>query len=283
MYDFGIRTREQLLAQGIASSTIDNRCRAGTYHRLLPSVYCIDEPTPLARCAAVLAWEPRAVLSHRTAAWLWQMWPTVPDVLEATVPPGLARHSRAGLRLYRRRLDPIDVTDSWDLPCVAPELALLDCLSVLDPADADRLVDEQLTRTVSAEGVRLLRKKYPGRWGNGDVLRQLRSAAVSAASEPERLLAREFARRNYAIAANAPVGPWVVDFYDRRAALVVEVDGLAFHSDPVVFRRDRRRQNWLVVRDLMVLRYAAADVFASTAAVADEVILIGRRRRKARA
>ena len=166
---------------------------------------------------------------------------------------------------------------------MGPEQALIDCLSVLEPAEADRLVDEQLTRTVSLEGVRLLRKKYPGRWGNTDVLRQLRSAALSAASEPERLLAREFARRNYAIGANVPIGPWIVDFHDPRAALVVEVDGLEFHSDPFVFRRDRRRQNWLVVRDLLVLPYAAADVFEAVDAVADEVIIAGRRRRKARA
>ena len=232
VYEFGIRTREKLLAEGIAASTIDNRCRRGTYHRLLPAVYCITDPTPLARCAAVLAWEPRAVLSHRTAAWLWQMWP-VPDVLEATVPRDLARRSPPGLRLYRRRLDALDVTEAWDLPAVGPEQALVDCLSVLDSADADRLVDEHLTRTVSIEGMGLLRKKYPGRWGNGDVLRQLRSAAVSAASEPERLLAREFARRNYAIEANAPIGPWIVDFYDRRASMVVEVDGLRVPQRPV--------------------------------------------------
>ncbi|MFF2107964.1 hypothetical protein [Rhodococcus koreensis] len=36
------------------------------------------------------------------------------------------------------------------------------------------------------------------------------------------------------------------DFVDERARIVVEVDGREFHSEPDVFRGDRRRQNWLV-------------------------------------
>jgi very-short-patch-repair endonuclease len=279
MYDFGVRTRAQLRDEGLTDSIIDKRCRRGIYHRLLPSVYSVCEPTSLSRCAAILAWEPTAVFSHRTAAWLWQMLPE-PTVFEATVRPNLHKAGASWVVLHRRHLEPAEVVESWDMPTVDPEQALIDCLAVLPAEDADRLVDAELARTVNFEALRLLHKKYPRRLGNGDVERQIRTAALLAASEPERLLAREFARRNFTIAANAPVGPYSADFFDARARLVVEVDGLAFHNDPAVFRRDRRRQNWLLLRGMLILRYAAADVFDGVSDVADEVMLVARRRRK---
>ncbi|MBD0322318.1 MAG: DUF559 domain-containing protein [Aldersonia sp.] len=246
---------------------------------MLPSVYSIGEPTGLARCAAILAWEPTATFSHRTAAWWWHMLPA-PTVFEATVRPDLSKRQPDWIRLYRRRLDTHDVLETWGMPTVSPEQALIDCLAVMSPAEADLLVDAQLTESVSAEGLRLLHKKYPGRRGNRDIERQIRSAALDTASEPERLLARAFARRNFTISANVPIGPYIADFHDERARLVVEVDGREFHSEPGVFRSDRRRQNWMVRRGLMVLRYAAADVFETPDAVADEVIVVARRRRK---
>ncbi|MCX5042926.1 DUF559 domain-containing protein [Aldersonia sp. NBC_00410] len=196
MDDFGIRTRAQLLGEGVAGSTIDYRCRRGRYHRVLPGVYSL-------------------------------------------------------------------------------------CLAVLPRLEADALIDKNLATAFGAEELRLLVKQAPGRYGNGAVARQLRVAAQDFASEPERLLARAFTERRFRIAPNAPVGPFVGDFVDERARLVVEVDGREFHSEPGVFRQDRRRQNWMLVHGWMVLRYAAWDVLAGPGAVADEVIAIARRRRKA--
>ncbi|MBD0323851.1 MAG: type IV toxin-antitoxin system AbiEi family antitoxin domain-containing protein, partial [Aldersonia sp.] len=119
MYDFGIRTRAELRAEGISDTTIDKRCRRGVYQRLLPSVYSLREPNALARCAAILAWEPTAVFSHRTAAWLWQMLPE-PTVFEATVRPSLHKQAPSWVLLHRRRLDAHDVVETWDMPTVGP-------------------------------------------------------------------------------------------------------------------------------------------------------------------
>ncbi|MFC6013513.1 endonuclease domain-containing protein [Nocardia lasii] len=58
------------------------------------------------------------------------------------------------------------------------------------------------------------------------------------------------------------------------------LDGREFHSDAVVFRRDRRRQNWLVVRGWLVLRYAAQDVMHNLDQCADEVQRVVLARRK---
>ncbi|QSE95819.1 hypothetical protein JWS13_09640 [Rhodococcus pseudokoreensis] len=55
---------------------------------MLPTVYSLVEPDTYDRCAAVPAWRPAAVLSHRTAAWLYG-WLPEPTVVEATIPRGL--------------------------------------------------------------------------------------------------------------------------------------------------------------------------------------------------
>ncbi len=102
------------------------------------------------------------------------------------------------------------------------------------------------------------------------------------ASEPERVLGRELSLRGFALAPNLPIGPYVGDFVDERARIVVEVDGREFHSEPDVFRGDRRRQNWLVREGWMVLRFAAYDVLAHPDAIADEIIAAVRRRRRSR-
>ncbi|MDH6279429.1 DUF559 domain-containing protein [Prescottella agglutinans] len=278
MNPFGIHTFDELLDAGIPRSTIGSRCRSGRYHRVLPRIYAVTEPTTLALCHAVTRWQPTAVLSHRTAAWL-HGWTGEPDVVEATVPPRVRVRTPKWLLLHRRNLDDAHVGESWSLPTVSAGQTLIDCGAVMSVEEYERLVDAQLTRSVTPDELRALRDGHPGRWGNTTADAQLRTAAVRAASEPERLLARALNRRRCPMAANEPVGPYVCDFVDARAKVVVEVDGREFHSAPDVFRSDRRRQNWLVRQGWLVLRYAAYDVLTDPDSVAEEIVAIVRRRR----
>lgn len=56
-----------------------------------------------------------------------------------------------------------------------------------------------------------------------------------------------------------PIGPYILDFYNARAKLAVEVDG-AFHDHPDRTAHDRRRTEWLAQRGIRVIRVAATDV-----------------------
>lgn len=281
MNAFGIHTFDELVTAGIPRSTIGSRCRSGRYHRVLPRIYAVTEPTTLALCHALTRWQPTAVFSHRTAAWLRGLTGE-PDVVEATVPPRVRVRTPKWLLLHRRNLDDVHVGESWSLPTVSAAQALVDCAAVMSTDEFERLVDDQLSRSVDPDQLRELLDTCPGRWGNTPARDQFRTAAVRAASEPERLLARALNRRGCPMTANEPVGPYVCDFVDARAKVVVEVDGREFHSAPDVFRRDRRRQNWLVRQGWVVLRYAAYDVLADPDAVAEEIIEVVRRRRHAR-
>lgn len=281
MNPFGIRTRSDLLAEGVASSTIDSRSRLGAYHRLLPSTYCLGEPTGLARCAAIIEWLPAAVLSHRTAGWLRSMLPE-PTLFEATVPPSSYRSTPKWLKLYRRQLRPELIGESWGMPTVEPARALFDCVSVMDKSEADQLIDENLGKRVSTNRLLEVCELDAGMHGTTETRRQLREAALNAASEPERLFARALTARHCPLSANRSVGPYICDLVDEQSRTIIEIDGREFHSEPEVFRKDRRRQNWLVLHGWLVLRYAAYDVYNNLAEVADEVVAVVRRRRRAR-
>ena len=56
-----------------------------------------------------------------------------------------------------------------------------------------------------------------------------------------------------------PLGPFVLDFYCKAAALAVEVDGMA-HDFAAAAERDLRRDDWLRARGIETLRIAAEDV-----------------------
>ncbi len=276
-----VRTLKELTDAGITRSTIAARCRSGSYHRVLPTVYSLVEPDTYVRCAAVSAWRPAAVLSHRTAAWLYG-WLPEPAVVEATIPRGLRVTPPDWLRLYRRDLAPHTVSMVSLLPAVSPAQALFDCAVVMPEGDVASLVDSELDRSVDPHEFRDLCAAHRGRHGAPAARRLLRHAALRAASEPERVLGRQLSLRGFPLEANHPIGPYVGDFADEQARIVVEVDGREFHSEPDVFRNDRRRQNWLVSEGWMVLRFAAYDVLAHPDVVAAEIIDAVRRRRRSR-
>lgn len=273
-----IRTRGELLAEGIPASTINARCRRGAYTRLLPGTLCLNAPTLLDRCHAVIAWQPRAVLSHRTAGWLHGFLSDEPTLVEATIPKDAARRAPPWLRLYRRQLRPEWTDERYDLPVTTPALTLFDCVSTLPDPEADALIDHYLGKRVPARALLEICESHL--LGTATIRRQLREAAIHAVSEPERLFARALSRRGLRLLCNHPVGPYICDFVDERSRTIIEIDGREFHSESGVFRRDRRRQNYLVLNDWLVLRYAAADVFETVDRCADEAAAAIKHRRR---
>jgi very-short-patch-repair endonuclease len=71
--------------------------------------------------------------------------------------------------------------------------------------------------------------------------------------------------------ANVRVGNYEVDFLWRRQALVVEVDGYAFHSSRRRFENDRRRDALLTAGGLNVLRVTWRQVVHEPEAISARV------------
>lgn len=63
-----------------------------------------------------------------------------------------------------------------------------------------------------------------------------------------------------------------VDFVYHQFKLVIELDGEAYHSDRDSFRKDRRKQNALVLEGYRVLRFTYFDLFVAPEYVVSQVV-----------
>src|SRR4051794_12349215 len=97
----GVVAHWQLLRLGLGRGAIKHRAGVGTFHRVQFGVYAVGHAalTWHGRCmAAVLSYGPDALLSHRSAAALWEIRRSSSGIIEVTV-PGRRRHARGGIRL----------------------------------------------------------------------------------------------------------------------------------------------------------------------------------------
>ena len=64
----------------------------------------------------------------------------------------------------------------------------------------------------------------------------------------------------------APIGPYVVDFFCPAKRLIIELDG-GHHNDDAIARRDSERQAWLEQEGYRVIRFWNSEVAGELNAV----------------
>lgn len=98
-----------------------------------------------------------------------------------------------------------------------------------------------------------------------------RVADPLAGSPPESLARLALLRAGYRVRTQVRFdGVGAVDIV-AADAIVLEIDGRAYHSDPAAFVNDRRRDRALTALGYRVLRFAAAEVIADPTVVVREV------------
>jgi predicted transcriptional regulator of viral defense system len=134
----GTVTRQQLLDAGLSRHEIQHRIQTGQLHRCYRGVYLVGH-TALAphaiEFAAVQAYGEGAVISHRSAAFLWSMIEHRPEKVDVTL---VRRHCRArdGLRLHLSQIDRRDVRHEQNLPVTPPREPLIDLAAVAGSASS---------------------------------------------------------------------------------------------------------------------------------------------------
>ena len=83
---------------------------------------------------------------------------------------------------------------------------------------------------------------------------------------------REFNRHGFQFRQQAPIGPYIADFCDHSAKLIIEVDG-AQHGEPKGLAADARRTRWLESQGYRVLRFWNHDVLTNIDGVEVAVML----------
>ncbi len=272
----GVVTRAQLLAAGLTRGMVATRRGSGQLHRLHRGVYLLGglrgplEPERAREMAAVLASGSTAVLSHRSAAWLWGALPRPGPAtpVDVTVP----RHSRTrrpAVRVHRSRdLPPHDTTRLDGIPVTTPARTLRDLSLVVGARDLDRAAARlERRRLIGSKEIEALPARHRGRPG----ARLLRAAlpcgdgpTLTRSTAEERFLDIVRRGRLPRPRTNVVVRGHEVDFFWPEEKLVVEVDGFAFHASRHSFENDRRRDAELAAAGLRVVRVTWRQIAKET-------------------
>jgi very-short-patch-repair endonuclease len=261
----GVVTHAQLRARGLSASAIKHRITTGRLHPLSLGVYAVGRPqlTQYGRwMAAVLSCGPHAVLTHHSAAALWEIGSERPGCIEVSVLTRTQRR-RDGIVVHRRALKPHEVTARDGIPLTAPIRTLVDIACRFNSRQLERAIREADTRGLcDPEELRAALDEMRGQRGVGVLRRMLdRHTFVLTDSELERRFL-PIARR-----AGLPkpqtqvtVNGFRVDFYWPEFGLVVETDGLRYHRTPAQQAADRVRDQAHTAAGLTPLRFTHAQI-----------------------
>lgn len=255
--------RRQLVAAGIAQSTITRLANSGWLRRTHSGVFAVgpDLDIPLAaETAALLAVRPGAALSHHTAAVLWGLRQPAPGdgLIHVTVPGASIEHPD-GVRVHRSTvLRPSDIRLREGIPATSPPRVLLDLTLELGLRGTERAIDRMVIgRVGSLEQVQeLLRRagRHAGRAVLQDIISGYTTSTFTRSEAEERFLALVRRGGLPQPRVNAKRLGYEIDFFWPDHAVAVEIDGFAFHSTRDRFEDDRERDSKLRRAGITVIR-----------------------------
>jgi hypothetical protein len=273
----GVVCHRDLRAAGLSPSAIGRAAATGRLHRIHLGVYAVGHRALVAdglRLAAVLACGDRAVLSHTTAAAVWEVRPSASGLVHVTVPTDAGRRPPRGVRLHRcAALRDEERAVVGTMPVTSLARTLLDVARGLSPAALARVLDRsEVLGLFDARAVDAVLAAHAGQPGT----RRLRDAVAAHAALGATLTRSALEDAFLALCddhalprpqANVVVCGVEVDFLFPRG-LVVEADGRRHHSGPLAFERDRERDAALLVAGFRVLRLTHRRITREPAEVA---------------
>jgi very-short-patch-repair endonuclease len=253
----GVVSIEQLRAAGLSQDSVKRRVRGGRLHRIHRGVYAVGHAAfgnEGRWMAAILACGDGALLSHRSAAELWELLPAQEGPVDVTIPTTGGRRRREGIRLHRHHSLPIATTSRLKgIPVTTPARTIRD-----------------LRRTASTDELRrAIREAQFRRLGLGD---EADGEPDLTRSKLERRFLRLCSRHRFPRPeVNARVGPFEVDFLWRDRGLIIETDGWQAHGGRLAFEDDRARDVDLKLLGDEVVRFTHRQVMEQPRAVAEKV------------
>lgn len=214
--------------------------------------------------AAVLACGEGAVLSHHSAAALWELLKPIRGPIHVSVPTTSGLKKRSGIQLHRcpslgdpPPLPPSPANRGWRGRGITrrhnvPVTTIQRTINDLEDSVAPYLL-RRAKRQAELKGIRL----------EGSEGKRLRSD-----------LEEDFLALVHHLPpaeTNVKIGRYEVDFLWREANLVVEVDSWIYHRGSVAFHEDRTRELYLRQRGFTVLRFSEAQIEEEPARVVADV------------
>ena len=266
----GVVSGAQLYGLGFSRGKVARMVSAGHLIRLFRGVFAVGHArlTAYGRwMAAVLSCGDNAVLSHTTAAALWDLRRTNSAAIHITIPLPAKRESAEQLTVHRSAI-PYEITKRNGIPTTTASRTIQDCAALLSLHDLTRLVEQ-------AEKLHLLDvnqlQPTPGRKGGANLSKVLTAYAEPALTRSK--LERDMLAlcRHHGLPTphlNVVVDAYTVDFLWPHARLIAETDGRRDHATTEAFQRDRTRDQRLLTLGYRVVRFTYADVTERPAYVA---------------
>jgi very-short-patch-repair endonuclease len=251
----GVVARWQLVRLGMSAGGIKRRLARGSLHRLHRGVYSVGHRV-LGQdgrwLAAVLAFGPDAVLSHRSAGQLWGIVPRYAIAPEVSRPTGA--RGRQGVGIHRSAIPADEWTVEDGIPVTTVPRTMLDLAAMLDMRELERAWNEIEVRELwDPLSVPDLLTRHPGRRG----ARMLH--ALLGSDEPGGITRNDFEEAFVALLdrhglprgrMNADLAVrgrfFEIDCLWERQRLAVELDGGGAHRTRKAFQSDRQRDRILV-------------------------------------
>jgi Protein of unknown function (DUF559)/Transcriptional regulator, AbiEi antitoxin len=274
----GVVARRQLLALGVGREWIKRRHASGALHRVHLGVYAVGHPNLTAHgrpMAAVLACGAGALLSHLSAAGLWEIAAGRPGRIDVIV----RRHgprARPGIAIHRpRELLGHDRRSRNGIPLTAPSRTLLDLAGVLRKralCEAIQAADRR--NLLDVDDLIKLAHESRGRAGTGTLLSLL--SEYRPLPETGSWLEHRFLPLVDAGGIARPAVDVVVEWFEvdclwPTERVIVELDSYGFHRDPHTFESDRRRDVALQLAGYIVLRFTYRRVVGEPGAMIAEL------------
>lgn len=281
---FGVVSRAQLIEIGMSPSAIARLVRNGQMERMYQNVYrSLAVPSSWKqKLMAVCLWAGQeVVVSHRSAAKLWEFDGIEGDWIELTMPRPRRPPSADVILHCTDRMPNCDIALVGRMSVTTPTRTLIDLGAVVDEETVEIALDCALRRGMTS--IPRLRRRIADLSARGrrgvPVLRDLVADRDPVARGPESALETR-TRRVLRILRRAHiplpvcqfiVGPYRVDFAYPAKKIAIEADSYGCHSSKAAWARDLARRNYLTARGWLVLHFTWDQVTRHPEEVVAEV------------
>lgn len=248
----GVISIAQLHEAGLSDAAVMRRTRAGRLHKLHRGVYAVGHVAPSTErrwMAAVLALGGGAILSHRSAAALWELLPSQDGPVDVSLPSRNGRRRRPGIRIHRPlSLESTEMTHRHRIPVTSPARTLADLRTTVTARELRRAI-----RQADVLGLPTGSSIPSDRTRSELELKFLKLCRRHGLPKPS---------------VNLRVGGLIVDFCWVEQRLIVETDGYRYHRGRAAFEDDRARDLELRTLDFEVIRLSYRQVVNDSSQVA---------------
>jgi Transcriptional regulator, AbiEi antitoxin/Protein of unknown function (DUF559) len=278
----GVVARRQLLAAGVDAERVRRWREGGRLVDLRRGVYALGHgllPLEGRWMAAVLACGSKAVLSHRSAAALWDLRPPGGVAIDVTVGADGRRRTLDGVRVHRSATagEAFAVVERG-IPVTTVAWTLLDLAAVVPRHVLRRAVEESDRRELLDMGaITAVFERSPRRAGSTALRAVLADMGRHGITRTRSDVEAGFLQLCLDHGLPRPEVNRYANGVERDFRwpdphrLVVEVDGWAHHRGRTAFEADRARDRRAVADGWRVARFTASEVQRDPRAVAAEV------------